>query len=171
MKIKNLFVAMGCAVLLCGCTESTIVNPSQGGAGEAAAPDFNLYRDIEIDMEQLQEGVADIYLDESDYPMATALGFEINEEEEYVAVQVVVKDDTSAEDAAYYADAVVKGINDEYAIQDFSFAGSEEEYFGGLYQEREIRLAVYDETGYEAEEPMYEVVVPKDEYMVFEIEK
>ncbi len=170
MKIKNLLVAMGCAVLLCGCTESTIVMPDSSEG--VAEPDFNIYRDIEIDMEQLQEGVAEIYLDEDDYPMATALGFEIDEEEEVVIVELVVKDDTSAEDAAYYADAVVKGINDEYAIQDFSFAESDDEYFGGLYQDREIQLAIYEESVYEADgEPMYEVVVPRDEYVVFEIEE
>lgn len=170
MKIKNLLLAMGCTVLLCGCTESTIVKPDSSEG--VAEPDFNIYRNIEIDMEQLQEGVAELYLDEDEYPMATALGFEIDEEAEVVVVKLVVKDDTSAEDAAYYADAVVKGINDEYAIQDFSFAESGDDYFGGLYQDREIQLAIYDESSYaEGGEPMFETTVPKDEYMIFEIEE
>ncbi len=170
MKIKNLLVAMGCAVLLCGCTESTIVRP--GESNIVSEPDFNIYRDVEIDMEQVQEGVADIYLDEDDYPMAVALGFDVDEEAGVVTVEVVVKDDTSAEDAAFYADAVIKGINGEYAIQDFSYAEAEEEYFGGLYQEREIHLTIYEEAAYTSDgEPMFETVVPKDTYVAFEIEK
>ncbi len=170
MKIKNLLVAMGCAVLLCGCTESTIVKPQ--AQGTEAEPDFNLYTNIEVDMDQLQEDVNDIYLDEKDYPMASAIDFEINNEEEYVAVAVVVKDGTSAEDAAYFADVALKGINDEYAMQDFSYGESAEDTFGGLYQEREIRLAIFEESAYDAGgEPMFETVVPKDEYMIFEIEE
>lgn len=30
MKIKRLLLALGCAVLLCGCTKSNIVQPGDG---------------------------------------------------------------------------------------------------------------------------------------------
>ena len=169
MKIKNLLMVMGCAVLLCGCTKSNIVNPDKE---EAANPDMNIYFNIEVDEEQLVEDVQDIYLDEGDYPMAAGIELALNEEEECVDVVVVVKDGTSAEDASYYADVVLKGINDEYAMQDFSNGESAEDTFGGLYQEREINLKIYTESEYEADgEPMYETVVPKDTYMTFEIEE
>ncbi|MGN0159647.1 MAG: hypothetical protein ACI39W_11050 [Brotaphodocola sp.] len=169
MKIKKLFVIMGCAVLLCGCTKSNIVKPDKK---EAAEPDMNIYFNVEIDEDQLVDDVRDIYLDESDYPMAAGIDLELNEEEECVNITVVVKDDTSAEDASSYAETVVKGVNDEYCVQDYSFGESDVDTFGGLYQEREINLKIYKESAYEADgEPMYEVTVPKDVYMTFDIEE
>lgn len=166
MKIKNLMLVMGCAVLLCGCTKSNIVQPE-----ETQGPDFNLYMDVELDIDQLHDDVEDIYVDEEEYPMAAGIDFELNLEEEYVAVDVIVKDGTSPEDAAYYADVAIKGINDEVAIQDFSYGESGEDTFGGLYQDNEIRLAIYEESAYAAGgEPMYETTVEKDAYVTFEIE-
>ena len=38
-------------VLLCGCTKSNIVQPD---AGEAESPDFNIYNNIELDMDQFR---------------------------------------------------------------------------------------------------------------------
>lgn len=167
MKMKRLLMVMGCAVLLCGCTKSNIVNPEPE---EVMNPDMNIYFDIELDKEQLTDDVLDIYMDESEYPMAAGIEFELNEDEERVDVTVVVKDDTSAEDAAYYAEMVVKGINDECVVQDFSYAESSEDTFGGLYQDNEIVLKIYKESAYKADgTPMYEVTVPKDAYMTFEI--
>lgn len=166
MKIKNLMMVLGCAVLLCGCTKSNIVKPE-----ESQGPDFNIYMDLDIDEEQLHDDVEDIYLDESEYPMAAAIDFELHLDEGYVDVSVVVKDGTTPEDAAYFADVALKGINDEVVTQDFSYGESAEDTFGGLYQDNEIRLKIYDESTYDADgEPMYETTVPKDEYMIFEIE-
>ncbi len=166
MKIKNLMMVLGCAVMLCGCTKSNIVKPD-----ETQGPDFNIYMDVELDMDQLHEDVEDIYLDESEYPMASAIDFELNLDEGYVDVNVVVKDGTTPEDAAYFADVALKGINDQVAIQDFSYGESDEETFGGLYQDNEIHLKIYEESAYESDgEPMYETTVPKDEYMKFDIQ-
>ena len=76
MKIKNLMLVMGCAVLLCGCTKSNIVQPE-----ETQGPDFNLYMDVELDIDQLHDDVEDIYVDEEEYPMAAGIDFELNLEE------------------------------------------------------------------------------------------
>lgn len=166
MKIKNLMMVLGCAVMLCGCTKSNIVKPD-----ETQGPDFNIYMDVELDMDQLHDDVEDIYLDESEYPMASAIDFELNLDEGYVDVNVVVKDGTTPEDAAYFADVALKGINDQVAIQDFSYGESDEDTFGGLYQDNEIHLKIYEESAYESDgEPMYETIVPKDEYMKFDIQ-
>lgn len=170
MKIKRLLLALGCAVLLCGCTKSNIVQP-ETEPGETVGPDFNLYMDLEIDEEQLHDDVEDIYLDESDYPVGAAIDFELHLDEEYVDVTVVVKDGTSPEDTAEFADAAIKGINDQVAVQDFSYGESDDDTFGGLYQDNEIRLKIYEESAYESGgAPMYETVVPKDEYMIFDIQ-
>lgn len=166
MRIKNLALVFGCAVLLCGCTKSNIVNPE-----ETVGPDFNLYMNIELDEEQLHEDVEDIYLDEDEYPMAAAIDFSLHLDEAYVDITVVVKDGTSPEDAAYFADVAIKGINDQVTVQDFSYGESDDDTFGGLYQDNEINLKIYEESAYNAGgEPMFETRIPMDEYQVFEIE-
>lgn len=165
MMIKKLMLIAGCAALLSGCTKSNIVQPE-----ETQGPDFNVYMNLEIDDEQLHDDFNDVYFDEVDYPMASAVDFELRLDEEAVDVTVVVKDGTSAEDAAYYADVAVKGINDQVAVQDFSYGESGEDTFGGLYQDNVINLKIYEASAYENDgEPMYETQVPKDTYMKFEI--
>ncbi len=166
---KALLAAAACAFLLCGCTKSNIVQPEGESANE---PDFNIYNNLELDMDQFQSEVKEVCLDENDYPMADAVEFEIDEDKALVSVTVVVKDDTSAEDTAAYADAVIKEINDEAAVQDYSYAESGEDTFGGYFQDRAIHLKIYEKAAYEAGgEPEYETDIPKDTYMTFDIEK
>lgn len=165
MKIKKWLLAAGCAVLLCGCTKSNIVRSE-----DAAQPDFNMYMNVELDINQLHEDVNDIYLDESDYPMAAAIDFDLRLDESAVDVIAVVKDGTSAEDAAYFADVAIKGINDQVAVQDFSYGESDDDTFGGLYQDNVINLKIYEESAYNSNgAPMFETQVPMDEYQTFEI--
>ncbi len=166
-SIRTFLLAAGCIALLSGCTKSNIVRPEM-----AESPDFNIYTDIELDEEQLKEDVDEIYLDETDYPMGYAIDFKLYPRKDYVTVAVVVKDGTSPEDAAYFADVAVKGINDQAAVQDFSYEMSGEESFGGFYLDKEIRLKIYRQSEYEAKgAPMYETTVPKGTYMTFEIKE
>ena len=103
--------------------------------------------------------------------MGAAFAFELHEDEAYVDMSVVVKDGTSPEDAAWYADQVVKGFNDQVAMQDFSYGTAEEDSFGGYFQDRELHLKIYEESQYEADgEPMYETTVPADAYVTFDIQ-
>lgn len=166
MRARTWMLAAGCLVLLSGCTKSNIVQPDES----AMEPDFNMYTNIVIDEDQLHEDVDDIYLDPSDYPMASAIDFSLHLDDGYVDIAVVVKDGTSAEDAAWYADVAVKGVNDQVAVQDFSYGESDTDTFGGLYQDNEVNLKVYDESSYKDDgEPMYETRIPKDTYMTFDI--
>ncbi|MDD3252696.1 MAG: hypothetical protein PHV18_09065 [Lachnospiraceae bacterium] len=164
-KMKTLLLAAGFAVLLCGCTKSNIVHSES----EAADPDFNFYNDIELDMEQLHEDVDDIALVQEDYPMGAAVDFDLHLDEEYVDVIAVVKDETTPEDAALFADAAIKILNDQVAVQDFTYGESDEGTFGGLYQDNEIHLKVYEESEYESGKPLYETTIPKDTYVKIEI--
>jgi len=167
MKIKKFALAVGCMVLLCGCTKSNIVKPEQS----AAEPDFNMYFDITIDQEQLKADVDDIFLDLTDYPMADEIDFEINEEEQFVNITVVVKDGTSPEDAANYTMAVIKGVNDQVAVQDFTYGESGDDTYGGLYQDNAIFVKIFERTAFDAgKEPMYEAEIPKDVYQKIVIE-
>ncbi len=168
MGKKALLVAAGCMLLLCGCTKSNIVQPD---ASEADTPDFNIYNNIELDMDQFHEEVNEIYLDEDDYPMADSIDFTIDEDKAVVDLTIVVKDGTSGADAAEYADAVIKGINDEAAVQDYNYGESGEDTFGGFFQDRKISLKIYEKSAYESKgEPMYETEIPEDTYMTFDIQ-
>lgn len=170
MKIKNMLLVLGCAVLLSGCTKSNIVQPSLA-PGETMGPDFNLYNNIEIDMEQLKEDVEDIFFDEEEYPDVAGLEFTVNIDEEYVDVTVIVKDGTDPEDAAFCGAEAIKIINDQVAVQDFGYAESTEDYFGGLYQDNVIQLKIYEESAHQAGgDPVFETTVEKDEYEEFVIE-
>lgn len=165
MKLKTTILITSCVLLLCGCTKSNIVRSNEA----TVEPDFNIYMDIEIDEDQLHDDVDFIYLDPADYPMASAIDFKLHLDDEYIDVDVVVKDGTSPEDTAWFADQAIKGINDQVAVQDFSYGESAEDTFGGLYQDNEIRVKIYDESSYANKTPLYETVVPKDTYMTFEI--
>lgn len=166
MKIKKLTFVVSCTLLLCGCTKSNIVSPNS-----PVEPDTEVHWDIVLEEDQLQMDVEDLYLDEKDYPMASSIAIDLNLDEEYVGVDVVVKDGTSPEDASEYAMVVIKGINNEAAVQDFTYGKSGEDTYGGLYQDNEIRVKIFDESTYAAEgAPMYEAVIPKDDYQRIVIE-
>ncbi len=165
MKLKAFLLIAGCIMLLCGCTKSNIID-----SRETIGPDFSHYTDIVIEEGQLHDDVDAVYLDPDYYPMASAIDFELHLDEEYIDVYVVVKDGTSPEDAAWFADQAIKGINDQVAVQDFSYGESDEDTFGGLYQDNVIHLKVYDESSYAKGTPLYETEVPKDTYMSFDIQ-
>ncbi len=166
MKIKKLAVAVGCAALLCGCTQSNIVQP------ESYGPDMELHFDIEIDPGQIQEDVNDIFLDDRDYPMGVKIDVNYDLDEEYVNVTVVVKDDTTPEEAAEYTMEVLKGVNDQFVVQDFTYGESGEDTYGGLYQDNVANVKIYKESAYESGgEPIYDHQIPKDTYEEIVIEE
>ncbi|MCD8371251.1 MAG: hypothetical protein LUC94_13185 [Clostridiales bacterium] len=169
IKAGILLLSAVCAVGLAGCTKSNIVNPTESSGAAVVKPDTHVYFDIVLDEEDLQNSVNDVYLDEEDYPMASAIDFSLHLDEEYIDVNVVVKDGTSMEDAAYFTETALKGINDEVCVQDFSYGGSDTDTFGGLYQDNVTNLKVYFESDYEADgEPFYETQIGMDEYVEFD---
>jgi hypothetical protein len=169
MKIRYLIAAIGCGLLLSGCTKSNIVHTGETQI-ENADPDFEMYNDIEIDLDQLTEDVNEVGLDPEIYPMASAIRFSIRLDEEVVDIDVVVKDGTSNEDAAWYAGEAIKVVNDQVASQDFSYAESDEQYFGGLYQDATINLSLYYESDFPDGDSFYETSVEPDSYGVFVID-
>lgn len=166
MKIKMLALALGCVALLSGCTKSNIVQPE-----DTQGPDFNMYMDIVLDNEQLIEDVNDIYVTDGEHPAASSIDVELDLDNEQVNITVVVKDGTSKEDAAEFAMVAIKGVNDQVAVQDFSYGESGEDTYGGLYQDNAINIKVYEESEYEADgTPMYEGQIPIDTYQEIVIE-
>lgn len=169
MKIRYLAAAAGCAIILSGCTQSNIVRNSEVKI-QVDAPDMEIDPDAEIDLDELTNDVNDVGLDPDTYPMASAIRFSVRLDEGVVDLDVVVKDDTSNDDAAWYAGEAIKVLNDQVVVQDPSYAVSEEDYFGGLYQEAEINVNIYYESDFPDGEPFFESTVEPDTYGIFVIE-
>ncbi|MGI5946844.1 MAG: hypothetical protein ACOX8K_05505 [Lachnospiraceae bacterium] len=131
-KAKKMLAVMGCAaMLLSGCTQSNIVTPS----GEAAAPDFSIKEDVQIVWEQVYEDLGESFMESEDYPNLEQIGFNVNEEEKMVNLEVLVSEETTKEEAVSYATALVKAINDEVQIQSAYYEASSEESYGGFFKE------------------------------------
>lgn len=144
MKITKILLLLGCAVLLSGCTKSQIVAP-EDGTRAVDKPDFEAKADVQLDWEQIGEDIDSIYTDEGSYPMCSgedAVNFDIDPEGKTVQINLFVKEETTKEDAVAYANAVLKGMNDEIAVQDFSVEKSSDTSYGGYYKDKTVTITV-----------------------------
>ncbi len=170
-KWKPAIMAAACVLMLTACTQSNIVEPHVGGANsnpEDLEPDFNIYFNYILDEDQLREDVNDVGLDPDDYPMGVSIDFTMPEDFEPMYITVVIKDDTDPDDIGWYAGEVLKVINDQVASQDYAYAESGDRYFGGLYQDKVVYYKVYYESEYPDGEPIIDIEIPEDTYVVFE---
>ena len=61
---KKLAVVLGAsAALLCGCTQSNIVSPTNGTVQGDGVPDVEIDKDIPINWLEVREDLRDVYLD------------------------------------------------------------------------------------------------------------
>lgn len=144
MKFKKVLLLLGCAVVLCGCTKSEIVSP-QGGSRAVDRPDFETKEDVSLDWEQISVDMDTVYTDESSYPMCSgedAVNFDIDPAQKTAKINLFVKEGTTKEAAVVYANAVVKGLNDEIAVQDFSIEKSSATSYGGYYKDKTLSVTV-----------------------------
>ncbi len=168
-KWKPAIMAVIFVLMLSACTQRNIVNPEEStGNPEDLEPDMNIYFFIQLDEDQLREEVDDVGLDPVDYPMAVSIDFTMPEDYEPMYITAVVKDDADPDDIGWYAGEVLKVINDQVAAQDYSYAESGVDYFGGLYQDKVVYYKVYLESDYPDGEPIIDVEIPEDTYIVFE---
>ena len=149
-RTKKFLAVLGCAaMLLCGCTQSNIVAPR----GEAAEPDFTIQENVTLVWEQVYETLGENFLDSDEYPNLNQIGFNVNDTDKIVNVELLVSDGTSKEEAVEYATAVVKGINDEVYIQNNYYEPSSEESYGGFFKEYGFRVVVSTVSNAENEAP------------------
>lgn len=149
-RTKKILAVLGCAaMLLCGCTQSNIVAPT----GEAAEPDFTIKKDVPLVWEQVQEDLGENFMESEDYPNLLQIGFNVNDTEKMVNVELIVSDGTSKEEAVDYATALVKGINDEVYIQSPYYEMSSEDSYGGFFKEYGFHVTVSTVSNGEGAEP------------------
>ncbi len=130
--VKKMLAVLGCTtLLLSGCTQSNIVAPS----GEAAAPDFTIKEDVKIVWEQVYEDLGELFMESDEYPGLVQIGFNVNDEEKMVNIELLVSEDTDKEEAVEYATAFVKAFNDQLRIQNSYYQESTEESYGGFFKQ------------------------------------
>lgn len=136
MKKKVLIICGITAMLLAGCTKSTIVT------GGPAEPVFETQEGIVLDWEQIGNDLDESFVDNTDYPMGVSVNYKMEPDKNTLELTLMVKEGTTPEDAVTYANAVVRGVNDEASMQDFSYAASTETSYGGFFQKNTVNLIV-----------------------------
>lgn len=130
MKRKVFLICAITAMLLAGCTPSNIVQPTG-----PVKPDFETKKGIVLDWGQIGDDLDKQFLNNEEYPMATSINYSVDQDKKNLQLTLMVHAGTTQEQAVTFATAVVKAVNDEAAIQDFSFANSTDQSYGGFFQE------------------------------------
>lgn len=158
---KMLILIASCVFLLSGCTKSNIVAPSL-----AVEPETEIKEGIEIDWAQVGQALDETFIDPELYPMGVSINYSIDPEQKYAQLTVVVKEDTTPEDAAAYATEVAKGMNDEVATQDFSYERSTADSYGGFFNEYTVQVMAFpDGVYFEEDKCILDVTIPAGEYV------
>lgn len=142
MKRKLLAAALSCVLVLsAGCTESHILQPTDG----QSAPDFSIVTDVELQWEQISNDVMDCFEDSNDYPGLLTFNFAHKDEEKLLTAQLFVDDSVSGKKAAVYASDLIKFINDAIIIQNNSLAASTGTSYGGFFDDYSFTVQVIPE--------------------------
>jgi hypothetical protein len=137
MKNKALMICAMSVMLLTGCTESHIL--SSGGPAE---PVFETQQGIVLDWAQIGNDMDDEFVDNEEYPMALSVNYNVDQEKKSINLTLIVKEGTTPEEAVVFANAAVRHLNDEAAMQDFSFEKSSGTSYGGFFKTYDMHLIV-----------------------------
>lgn len=138
-KLLAVLLVASVAVLATGCVEREIVlNP----AGDMV-PDVSLKEGIEIDWQQVVDDCEDM-LSEEEYPYGGEISFSPNEEDptKPVVLNWTVGADCPPQVALEYANAYVKAFNDAVATQDFNYAFSTTDTYGGYFDKNDFTINI-----------------------------
>ena len=138
--MKKILIAIGCALLLSGCTESNIVDPRNG----SAVPETGIVEGIQIDWGQVQDELDEEFVGSDDYPYGENIDFYVEDGNAYM--MITVQDGVTKEEAASYATAIIKALNDSVATQDFSYKNDGTSMYGKFSQENVVWIYVMPES-------------------------
>ena len=136
MKKKVLIICGITAMLLAGCTKSNIVT------GGPAEPVFETQEGIVLDWGQIGDDLDEEYLNNEDYPKAVSVNYSVDPDKKTIDLTLMMNVGATPEEAVAFANAVVRTINDEAAVQDFSIETSTEDSYGGFFQDYTLNLIV-----------------------------
>lgn len=157
MRNNVLMICAVSAMLLTGCTKSNIL-----ASGGPAEPVFETQQGIVLDWTQIGNDMDEEFVDNEEYPMALSVNYSVDREKKTIDLTLLVKAGTTPEEAVTFADAAVRYLNDEAAIQDFSFERSSETSYGGFFKDYDLNLIVMPD--YTMKEEQYWLVdmnIPK----------
>jgi len=157
MKNKALLICAMSVMLLTGCTESNILKSTA-----PAEPVFETQQGIVLDWDQIGNDMDEEFVDNEEYPMALSVNYKVEPKTKSIDLTLLVKDGTTPEEAVVFANAAVRFIGDEVAMQDFSYEKSSDTSYGGFYKDYDMHLIVMPD--YKMNEQQYWLVdmdIPK----------
>lgn len=147
MKNKAFLICAVSAFLLTGCTESHIL-----ASGAPAEPVFETQDGITLDWSQIGNDLDEEFTDNADYPMALSVNYNLDPKTKHMDVTLLVKEGATPEEAVDFANAAMRAINDEAAMQDFSYEKSSDTSYGGFFKEYDVHLIVMPDYTMEKQE-------------------
>ena len=129
------------ALLASGCMGKSIVVPQNQPISE---PMSKVVDGIEIDWNQINSDCVAL-LDKSEYPYGKKIDFIMDPDAGMVGLAWMVDDACTYEDAPAYAEGFIKAFNDAMATQDFKYAISGENYYGGVFDIYGCEVYVFHE--------------------------
>ncbi len=141
--MKKFLILAACAALLCGCTQSNIVQPT--AETKYADPDFSTQEGIEIDWQQVSTDAEDIFEDEGNYEYSRDFHFYLEPNQKEIMLMWVVADDFPTSLTLSYAEDMIKIFNDVVSNQDFSIAKSDVNSYGGLWNQYSLSFSIVPE--------------------------
>ena len=127
----------------CGKKGSLKESVAQSLAAEET-PDTQIHEGIKLNFDEAQTTTEDLIADFADeYPLNDYIDTYVDEERKIVNLLWPLKDEATEEDGVHYGIFLIKMFNDACADQDFSIRRSEENYYGGLYEDYSINIQVF----------------------------
>ena len=159
-KLKKLsLILLASAALLCGCTQSNIVSPSNGVVQGDGQPDLEVDKNINIDWQEEREDLRDQFLEPygvfADYVMDLDAKYDAGSNR--VVVLLPVSHKTTGDIAVVYGQEVLKAVGTYIAEQNFYYEAPDPEdtdstYYGSYFDEHDVLVQVfpYDKEGDES---------------------
>ena len=150
---RNEILARGTAVLICiaaaaglgACGKKGDLKESvRASLAVQETPDMEIHEGVKLDFDEAQavtEELAEDFAEE--YPLNDYIDTYVDEERKIVNLIWLLKDEATEKDGVRYAIQLIKMFNDACAQQDFSIRMSEENYYGGLYEDYSINIQVF----------------------------
>ena len=150
---RNEILARGTAVLICiaaaaglgACGKKGDLKESvRASLAVQETPDMEIHEGVKLDFDEAQavtEELAEDFAEE--YPLNDYMDTYVDEERKIVNLIWPLKDEATEKDGVRYAIQLIKMFNDACAQQDFSIRMSEENYYGGLYEDYSINIQVF----------------------------
>lgn len=147
MKNKALVLFALSALLLSGCMGKRILTE-----GSSANPVFEVQEGIVLDWSQIGSDMDAEFENNEEYPEALSVNYMVDQEGKSIDLTLIVKQGATPEAAVAFANAAVRYLNDEAALQDFSYEMSGESSYGGFFKEYDLKLIVLPDSTMERQE-------------------